>query len=188
MRYCCAARAWYFEPGNRPTTNCVFFLDTPTALPHNPPNFSTLLADGESHTAKGTGENRLRRERVFRSARGNGKVREVPCSIYRAGPFNASIRNVWRAASGSGWTKCIRSFAPIAGRRCTGCHRRWARGCECGRGLSVRTNPRAARGNRRRGKRPARREAGRIVFVRSPCSERLLKFKRPPNFRGPFDF
>jgi hypothetical protein len=160
---------------NTPTTNCVFFLDTPTPLPHNPRNFSTSITKRLLRFVKGTGENRALPRTHFGFARANGKVREVPCSIYRAGPFNALIRNAWRAASGSGWTRCILSFAPIAARRCIVCRLRWGRVCVCVRGHWGRTGRLAARGNGRRGRRRARREAGRIVFVRCPCSERLQK-------------
>jgi len=47
-----------FMPRNTPTTNCVFFLDTPMTLPHNPPNFSTSFPKRLLLLVKGTGENR----------------------------------------------------------------------------------------------------------------------------------
>lgn len=100
---------------NIPTTNCMFFLDTPRTFPQNPPNFSRGMC---------------------------GKVLGVPCSIFPAGPCSASIRNARRAGSGCARTRYSLSSAPIAPLHCTACRRHWGRVCGCVRARWGRTGRR----------------------------------------------
>ena len=97
-----------FPLRNIPTTNSGFLLDTTSAVPQNPPNFS-----------RGAFVLRTSAEKFWRR----------PCNIFPAGPCSASMRNVWPAEHGCARTRCIRSCVRIVARRCIACRHPWGLGC-----------------------------------------------------------
>ena len=115
-----------FPVCNIPTTNSGFLLDTTSAMPQNPPNFSKGLLSWRTSS-----------EKFWRRL----------CNIFPAGPCNASMRNVWRAEHGCARIRCIRSYAQIVARRCIACRHPWVHGCDFVPARSVRI-VRSGQGNK----------------------------------------
>ena len=100
---------------NSTTRNCIFPLDTTRHSAQNPGKFSV------GFPVQGAGS-----EKIARRSRG-GKA----CSICRAGPCNALIRNARLAAIGCGRATPEENSAATVMRRSTMCRRRWAHAFGC---------------------------------------------------------